>query len=331
MLILDATTTKIQASMAGAVTTTNPDYFASYVDVTTTTFTSAQSNGALNGVTQVDMIAAPSASTQRQVKYISIFNRDSVSQTITVVVDVSGTDRTIYRGALLSNEMLQYVDGEGWSTIDANGNRKFVSTNITAAQSISFYEPAAVLTASAFQQGSLYLQHVSIPANFNPDVGMIALILAASSSAGGTISINMGAYSYNGNSISLASSTMRTIGFNSTAAASSATRVTGTKFWSIPTGTWNMTPGDYIIGIAMSATTSATSGTFSFYFNRSGISINGSEFGGGTGNVTNPLMFGRYSAATNTLPNSIALSEVIQSGSGTNFAQTPWFCLVRSS
>lgn len=334
MIILDATTQNIKAVMGAAQTTTNPDFFASYVDVTTTTYTPAQNNGTLNGVTAVNVVTSPAGSTQRQCKFISIFNRDSVTQTITITHDTSGTGRTLYKGTLAPNECIQYVDGEGWSTLDANGVRKYISTAAGAAVSFSYVEPAALVTATSHLQGTLFLQRFAVGANFNPDVGMVALIMSNSSSAGFTYTINMGLYTFNGSTLSLASSTTRTIGANSTAAASSVTRVSGTKMWSIPTGTWNLTPGDYVLGLAMSIATSGTSGSYSYYFNRcsnSSFSINGSEFGGGTGNVTNPIMFGAYSAATNTLPNSIAFTQVNQTGAAAAWALTPWFALARTS
>lgn len=333
MLILDATTVKLQALLEGAATT-QPDYCVSYVDLTTSAFTPAQGNGTLNSSTAVDIVPAPGGSTQRQVKFISVFNRDNVSHTLTVRVDNNSgsTDRTIFRGLLAANEMAQYVDGEGWSTIDANGVRKFVSTASAAAQSMSYLEPLPLMTATAGPSlGSIFLQRVVVPANFNPDVGAIMLIISNGSSAGGTFTINMGIYSFNASTLSLASSTSRTLGYNSTAAASSYTNVSGTKRWSIPTGTWALTPGDYVVAIGVSIASSATSGSYSYYFGRSNISINGAEFGGGANNVTEPIMFGVYSAISNTLPASIAFTQVNQTGAGSNFAQMPWFALARSS
>ena len=76
MIILDNTTGTIQAVLGGAITTNQPDYWTGYVDHTTTTVLSGNGGGALNSTTDVNIVSAPAASTQRQVKYISIYNRE---------------------------------------------------------------------------------------------------------------------------------------------------------------------------------------------------------------------------------------------------------------
>lgn len=124
MIVLDATTDNLEAVLGGTVTTNQPDYYVTYVDVTTTTYTPGESHGALNNTTDVIIAAAPAASTQRQVKFLSIFNRDTVSVTVTVKLDDGSNQRTLWRGVLAANEMAQYADGEGWFTLDSTGARK---------------------------------------------------------------------------------------------------------------------------------------------------------------------------------------------------------------
>ena len=108
MLILDSTSKSIQAVMSGTPTTTNPGFVTSYSDNTGTTFTEGSSDGALNGVTTVTLVAAPAASTRRIIKTINIENCDTAAVTITVYYNNSSTLR------VLAKVTLQV--GDTWTT-----------------------------------------------------------------------------------------------------------------------------------------------------------------------------------------------------------------------
>jgi hypothetical protein len=120
MIILDATTKKLQIKMGAVATTTQPDFVASYVDITTTTFAPASSNGTLNGSTAVDVVASPAAATQRQVKFISVVNLDTVQQTITVIFNDNATLRTLAKIILPVGYQLEYNSQE-FVVKDTNG------------------------------------------------------------------------------------------------------------------------------------------------------------------------------------------------------------------
>ena len=105
--------------MSGAPATTNPDFVTAYSDDNGTTFVEGSSDGALNGVTQVTMVASPAASTRRLIKSIFIENRDTASVTLTVTLNSNGTLRNIAKVTL--------AVGDTWSTdgvTDTNGNFK---------------------------------------------------------------------------------------------------------------------------------------------------------------------------------------------------------------
>jgi hypothetical protein len=95
MLVLDTTTKSITVAMSGAAATTNPDFVAAWSDDTGTSFTEGASDGALNGTTQVTIVAAPAASTRRLIKTISVQNKDTAAVTITVTYNNNGTLRNI--------------------------------------------------------------------------------------------------------------------------------------------------------------------------------------------------------------------------------------------
>lgn len=123
-MILDTTTRKIQALMSSAVTTTNPTVQVDWVDMTTTTTTPGATPSNLNGVTAVDIVAAPAASTQRKINAIGINNVDTVANTITVRYNDNATLYTLVKVTLQVNETLVWTDTGGWYVLDAGGNVK---------------------------------------------------------------------------------------------------------------------------------------------------------------------------------------------------------------
>ncbi len=124
MIILDATTKSLEMILAGSVTTNQLPFVATYVDVTTTAFTPGSSDGASNNTSTVTLVAAPSASTQRQIKFLSIQNADTVSATVTVRYNDNATTRIITKTILTAGDTLQYNDGEGFRVLDTNGSLK---------------------------------------------------------------------------------------------------------------------------------------------------------------------------------------------------------------
>jgi len=134
-MILAATTESIEAVLVAAATTTNPVYHVSYADLTVSTFVAGAFNGALNGTTSVTIVSAPAASTQRQVKYLSIFNADTVAHTVIVRHDTSGTERVMVRVALPVNSTLTWTPDAGWQLIPNAFASSFV--DITTDQVIT--------------------------------------------------------------------------------------------------------------------------------------------------------------------------------------------------
>ena len=134
MIRLDATTKKLQVVLAGAVTTSQLEVVSSYSDATATGYTGGNTPTLTNDTTDVDIVAAPAASTIRDVDHISVHNKDTVSATVTIKMDVSGTDYILKKAVLLTGESLNYSHGTGWQTFDVNGALKqassFVNTNI---------------------------------------------------------------------------------------------------------------------------------------------------------------------------------------------------------
>jgi hypothetical protein len=120
MLLLTTTghTLKLTTS-----STANVDYTVSYADHTTTTFTPGNSQGTIASATTTTILTAPGASTQRQVKDITVRNRHaSTGNTVSVIVDVSATQYIATSPMILSAGFTAYwSESTGWIIYDAAG------------------------------------------------------------------------------------------------------------------------------------------------------------------------------------------------------------------
>lgn len=114
-MILDTTTRSLEVLYETTATTTESDFAAFWADTQTgSTFSPGQSNGATNGSTAVTLVAAPGASTQRQVKEILIYNADTVSHNFTVRINDSSTIRVLGLFTVPPTYTLFYSPERGW-------------------------------------------------------------------------------------------------------------------------------------------------------------------------------------------------------------------------
>lgn len=144
MIILSSTNDILEVLTTAAISL---DYYVSYVDITTTAFTPGQSNGNIITATTTTVLTAPGASTQRQVKYVTLRNRGTAAQGVTVKFDVSATERYISPSVTLSaGEVLQYTGDLGWQILDANGG---VKTRVLNSTTISGYSSQIMKVGTA--------------------------------------------------------------------------------------------------------------------------------------------------------------------------------------
>lgn len=116
MIILDSTTKKLQA-YTSATPTTGLTYYVSYIDMSSLAVSNIASGNGTFDQTATDIVPAPGASTQRQVKYMSLHNADSQPQTVTVVLDVSGTDTILVQTVLQPTYTLVYNNDGKWEIL----------------------------------------------------------------------------------------------------------------------------------------------------------------------------------------------------------------------
>lgn len=123
MILLDTTNRSLEVILGGAVTTNQLPFVASYVDITTSAFTPATNTGATNNTTAVTLVAAPGASTQRQLKFLSVRNSDTAPATVTIRYNDNTTIRVLFIFTLAVGDSICYSDG-GWRVFDSSGNNK---------------------------------------------------------------------------------------------------------------------------------------------------------------------------------------------------------------
>lgn len=119
MLNLIATTDKLQLITSGAGSI---DVHASFVDLPSgsnpTPVPSRQNTGAINTATTTDIVAAPAASTVRNVKTLHICNiHATLAQDVTVQYNQNGTLIRCHKETLQAGEALEYIEGLGFFVI----------------------------------------------------------------------------------------------------------------------------------------------------------------------------------------------------------------------
>lgn len=123
MLNLSTTTTKLQliTGSAGDIEVT-----PSWVDLSTSTFLpTGVGGGTLASITTAattDIVAAPAASTVRNVKHLSIFNRSGSVSNLCTVDQTDGTNTCAQaQVTLLAGERLVFDECGQWTHYDSNG------------------------------------------------------------------------------------------------------------------------------------------------------------------------------------------------------------------
>lgn len=149
MLILSGTTEQIQVVLSGSVTTNQLSCVSCWRDVTTTAYTPGRTAINTNNTTDIDVVPAPSVSTQRVIDTISVFNKDTANATVTVKLDIGGTEYIIFKATLVPDGRLTYTEGAGWDV----------------------YAPSNIVTLNGYNSG--YSDYAAIADPTTPGAGVL--------------------------------------------------------------------------------------------------------------------------------------------------------------
>lgn len=120
-VILDATTKSLELV---TTTTAGIDYVVNYADHTSSAFTPGSSIGKITTATTTTILAAPGASTQRQIKGVTLRNiSTTASNTVTLQVDVSAANHEIYKRVLAPGETIDIDSTSQVRIYDASGRK----------------------------------------------------------------------------------------------------------------------------------------------------------------------------------------------------------------
>lgn len=166
MLILDGTTDSLKLVTS---TSSSTDYFVSWADIDADSLTAGNSDGNIAAATTTTIVAAPDASTQRQIKYAAIRNRSSTaSQTVSVLFD-GGTARYLTPDiALAAGESLQYTQEGGWQVLDRTGREKVQNVDVVGYSGLAFewLKTGAASEASGVRYG--FAKDAGYPGAWSP-------------------------------------------------------------------------------------------------------------------------------------------------------------------
>ena len=146
MIILTETTDNIQVVLGSAVTTNQLQCMSVWRDVTSTTYTPGRTLSVTNNTSDVNIVPAPASSTQRVIDFLSVYNADTDSATVTIKLDANGTEYILYRDVIESGRTLNYADKVGFYitglslkqqksfTFHGDAGVNFTMTNATLAE-----------------------------------------------------------------------------------------------------------------------------------------------------------------------------------------------------
>jgi hypothetical protein len=132
MILLDTTLKSLEVVLAGAVATSQLPFVSSYADINQITFAMTalpSTDGTTNNTTPVTLVAAPAASTTRQVKAVTIYNGDTAPRTVTVRLNNNSTIRVLMTAILAVGDTLFYGPDGHWQVLYSTGAMPPTGTN----------------------------------------------------------------------------------------------------------------------------------------------------------------------------------------------------------
>ena len=119
----------VKAQLQNGCATETVDIVSSWRDITTDTYGAGRFATFISGTAAISVVDSPVVSTQRVVDHISIFNKDSAENVITVSQQIAGSAYILWRGNLSSGWSARYIESAGWVKIDAEGDTSDVGAD----------------------------------------------------------------------------------------------------------------------------------------------------------------------------------------------------------
>jgi len=117
---------KIQVVLAGAITANQLQCVACFENVEGENNVLGNSVVNTNSTTVVDLIGKPANDVYRVIDFISVYNTDTASATVTISFNANSVSKTLFKVALAAGDVIQYTAGGGFCVINANGGIRSV-------------------------------------------------------------------------------------------------------------------------------------------------------------------------------------------------------------
>jgi len=167
-MLLDATTDNLEVILDKAVTANNITFGVFYNEYTSTTVTPKKNVGGATGAAGVNLIPAPSAGNQRQLRWCSINNVDTNDMGVKVRFNDNGSYRNVLYVYLRVGESIQYSEEMGWRVYDNTGSERVAGFNRlpSSIRTPEWFYASGVASAQSLTSGydyCIYLGKVDRP------------------------------------------------------------------------------------------------------------------------------------------------------------------------
>lgn len=182
---LTTTNDKLQIVLGGAVTTNQLQCLTTYKVYTTTTTVDGKVAINTNNTTDVDLAGAPSSGETYDIQNINIYNKDTVSATVTIKLDVSATETILYKGIVGAGDVISWTSESGWRNTSNNvtpllNNKKVLSGALYETMDRDLVDE---VNTSLLSSGRLSLQAIWLPAG----VTITSISFWSATTAGATL------------------------------------------------------------------------------------------------------------------------------------------------
>jgi len=216
-------------------------------------------------------------------------------------------------------------NGAGIASVGYSNGSVIISAPSFKASHFMYPNPAW-MTNFTINDQMISLQHVFIPNNITASQMNLLMALSGNTNSTGALSISLGLFTMSGSTMSLASSNSQQITWTSGSQTTNSSvfgGISGTRYRTVSLNNWNITPGDYILGMWFRTTNDGTWKAFG----QQGPTIVGAVDGNETNHYLNGYSISTFSSA---MMNSINVTNTNYVRTGDNALQHPGFILLGS-
>lgn len=124
MIILSGQTDNLQLSLDGSATF-QMQSVACWRD---SSFVTGRTVVVSNNTSDVNIVPAPNEGAQRLIDYLTVYNADIDTHTVTIVLNADGSKYILFRGLLAAGEKIEYTDKSGFQVFSISGAMKVAQT-----------------------------------------------------------------------------------------------------------------------------------------------------------------------------------------------------------